>query len=55
MNAYRDPFGRETVTWVRTFAASRIRRFDAYMVYSAQRGCIVTTWERINTWRSISN
>jgi hypothetical protein len=39
--AYRDRFGRETVTWLRTFASRRIRRFDAYMVYSAERGCIV--------------
>jgi hypothetical protein len=39
--AYRDPLGRETVTWVRTFETSRIRRFDAYMIYSEQRGCIV--------------
>jgi hypothetical protein len=39
--AYRDPLGRETVTWVRTFATSKRRRFDAYMVYSEERGCIV--------------
>jgi Domain of unknown function (DUF4166) len=39
--AYRDPLGRETVTWVRTFAAQKRRRFDAYMVYSEERGCIV--------------
>jgi hypothetical protein len=39
--AYRDPLGRETVTWVRTFFASKTRRFDAYMIYSEQRGCIV--------------
>jgi hypothetical protein len=39
--AYTDPFGRETVTWVRTFAARKTRRFDAYMIYSEQRGCIV--------------
>ncbi len=39
--AYRDPLGRETVTWVRTFATRRQRRFDAYMVYSEERGCIV--------------
>jgi len=39
--AYRDPLGRETVTWVRTFAARKKRRFDAYMVYSEERGCIV--------------
>lgn len=39
--AYRDPLGRETVTWVRTFATRRRRRFDAYMIYSEDRGCIV--------------
>jgi Domain of unknown function (DUF4166) len=39
--AYRDPLGRETVTWVRTFATQRRRRFDAYMVYSEERRCIV--------------
>jgi Domain of unknown function (DUF4166) len=39
--AYRDPLGRETVTWVRTFSASKLRRFDAYMVYSKKRNCIV--------------
>lgn len=39
--AYLDPLGRETVTWVRTFAARKRRRFDAYMIYSEQRGCIV--------------
>jgi hypothetical protein len=39
--AYQDPLGRETVTWVRTFSTSKIRRFDAYMIYSEQRGCIV--------------
>jgi hypothetical protein len=39
--AYKDPLGRETVTWVRTFRTSRIRRFDAYMIYSEARKCIV--------------
>jgi len=39
--AYTDPLGRETVTWVRTFATRKTRRFDAYMIYSEQRGCIV--------------
>lgn len=36
-----DPFGRETVTWVRTFELSKVRRFDAYMIYNQQRNCIV--------------
>jgi hypothetical protein len=39
--AYRDPLGRETVSWVRTFQTTRRRRFDAYMIYSERRGCIV--------------
>jgi hypothetical protein len=39
--AYRDPLGRETVTWVRTFATRKQRRFDAYMIYSEERRCIV--------------
>ena len=39
--AYRDALGRETVTWVRTFATQKRRRFDAYMLYSEERGCIV--------------
>jgi hypothetical protein len=40
-HAYVDRFGRETVTWIRTFQARRRRRFDAYMIYSERRGCIV--------------
>ncbi|HZZ38070.1 MAG TPA: DUF4166 domain-containing protein [Acidobacteriaceae bacterium] len=39
--AYVDLLGRETVTWVRTFHTRRERRFDAYMIWSEQRGCIV--------------
>jgi len=39
--AYRDSFGRETVTWIRTFQTKRPRRFDAYMIHSQQRGRIV--------------
>lgn len=39
--AYLDPLGRETVTWVRTFDTRKRRRFDAYMVYSEERQCIV--------------
>ncbi|MBI1756644.1 MAG: DUF4166 domain-containing protein [Fimbriimonas ginsengisoli] len=39
--AYLDSFGRETVTWIRTFKAKRTRRFDAYMIHSAPRNCIV--------------
>ena len=39
--AYRDPLGRETVTWVRTFGTRTPRRFDAYMIYSGQRRRIV--------------
>jgi hypothetical protein len=39
--AYRDRFGRETVTWIRSFETKRPRRFDAYMIHSRQRGKIV--------------
>jgi hypothetical protein len=39
--AYHDELGRETVTWVRTFETTRRRRFDAYMIWSEERGCIV--------------
>ncbi|MDX2149247.1 MAG: DUF4166 domain-containing protein [Bryobacteraceae bacterium] len=39
--AYVDRYGRETVTWVRTFRAARVRRFDAYMIYSRLRRRIV--------------
>jgi len=40
--AYVDSFGRETVTWIRTFDfPNRARRFDAYMIWSEQRNCVV--------------
>jgi len=39
--AYIDHFGRETVTWIRTFETRRRRRFDAYMIYSENRRKIV--------------
>jgi hypothetical protein len=41
--AYVDRFGRETVTWARRFAVGpgRMRKFDATMVYSEERGRIV--------------
>jgi hypothetical protein len=41
--AYRDGYGRETVTFVRTFEVRpyRRRRFDATMVYSPQRHTII--------------
>ncbi len=41
--AYRDGYGRETVTFVRTFELrpDRRRRFDATMVYSPDRGTVV--------------
>ncbi|HET6861083.1 MAG TPA: DUF4166 domain-containing protein [Streptomyces sp.] len=40
---YTDSYGRETVTFVRTFAfpGGRPRRFDATMVHSPERGCVV--------------
>ena len=39
--AFVDVFGRETVTWIRTFQSRKVRRFDAYMIYSEERGRIV--------------
>jgi hypothetical protein len=41
--AYQDGYGRETVTFVRSFAlpGGRRRRFDATMIYSAARGRVV--------------
>jgi uncharacterized protein DUF4166 len=39
--AYVDSLGRETVTWIRTFQTRRPRRFDAYMIHSEERRCIV--------------
>jgi hypothetical protein len=40
--AYRDSFGRETVTWIRTYHfLNRVRRFDATMIYSEKRRKIV--------------
>ncbi|BAJ31053.1 MULTISPECIES: DUF4166 domain-containing protein [Kitasatospora] len=39
--AYRDGYGRETVTFVRTFQFVRPRRFDATMVASPRAGTVV--------------
>jgi hypothetical protein len=39
--AFVDKFGRETVSWIRTFQSRQTRRFDAYMIYSNERGRIV--------------
>lgn len=39
--AYRDSFGRGTVTRLRAFSTGRRRRFGAYMIYSEQRRLIV--------------
>ncbi|QDV07835.1 hypothetical protein Poly30_33680 [Planctomycetes bacterium Poly30] len=39
--AYVDELGRETMTWIRTFRGPKVRRFDAYMIHSVERGCIV--------------
>ncbi|MCH7403506.1 DUF4166 domain-containing protein [Belliella kenyensis] len=40
--AYKDKFGRETITWVRKYQfPKRVRRFDATMIYSEQRNRIV--------------
>ncbi len=40
--AYKDSFGRETVTWIRTFHfPKKQRRFDATMIYSKKEGRII--------------
>jgi hypothetical protein len=39
--AYRDSLGRETMAWLRTFHTKPVRRFDAYMIYSEARGCVL--------------
>lgn len=40
--AYRDRFGRETITWHRTFDfGDRVRCFDATMIWSERRGSII--------------
>ncbi|MCA1684572.1 MAG: DUF4166 domain-containing protein, partial [Planctomycetia bacterium] len=40
--AYVDRFGRETVTWNRTFRLpKKVRRFDATFIYSERRGSLV--------------
>jgi hypothetical protein len=39
--AFVDRFGRETVSWIRTFHSRRVRRFDVYTIYSHTRGRIV--------------
>lgn len=40
--AYRDRYGRETVTWKRQFKfPNKLRQFDATMIYSRQRQRIV--------------
>ena len=39
--AYVDEYGRETVTWIRNFQTRHPRRFDAYMIFSQQRSCII--------------
>lgn len=38
---YRDPLGRETVTWIRDFGTRHPRRFDAYMIFSEERQLVV--------------
>lgn len=39
--AYKDSFGRETVTWLRVFQVGKGRRFDAYMVRDPHRNVLV--------------
>ena len=43
--AYVDRFGRETVTWNRTFQLAKVRRFDATFIYSESRGGLVVSAE----------
>jgi len=40
--SYQDQFGRETVTWIRKYQfPNKQRRFDATMILSKQRQCII--------------
>ncbi len=39
--AFRDPFGRDTVTWIRTFDFGTPQRFDAYMVAGHRPGHVI--------------
>ena len=39
--AFVDRFGRETVSWIRTFSSTKARRFDAYMVFSEARNRVI--------------
>lgn len=39
--AYKDRFGRETLTLVREFHLYRVRRFDETLIYSERRQCAV--------------
>lgn len=40
--AYQDSYGRETVTWVRSYQfPKRVRRFDATMIYSERKNKII--------------
>ncbi len=39
--AYKDEYDRETISWIRIFRTDVTRRFDAYMVFSQDRDCIV--------------
>ncbi len=40
-HAYRDSFGRETVTFARTFWFDTVQHWDATMTYSSERAAIV--------------
>jgi hypothetical protein len=39
--AYRDGYGRETLSWTRMFAFRRPRRFDEWMIFSERRRCML--------------
>jgi hypothetical protein len=50
--AYRDPFDRETVTWLRSFQMRKLRRFDEYMIFSERR---VPCYDRVNGFEGTFN
>ena len=46
--AFVDQFGRETVSWIRTFESRRTRRFDAWSTATLDVG-LSTTWDHTST------
>ncbi|MFC6998970.1 DUF4166 domain-containing protein [Rufibacter roseus] len=50
--AYQDRAGRETVTWIRKFQfPTKLRRFDATMIYSQQEGRII---DYLGNWQHLA-